>query len=118
MIESQLLMIIPELRKYHISISAHKNAPQIADNILRSFDCIISEPSSWLLKGMTDEKGLTFVDGRGELLHSSIFKHQAYFHSDDRQTEKSAIELLIYTTLFDHYTFERKDLRIVVKRYE
>jgi hypothetical protein len=111
-------MIVPELRKYHISISTNKNAPQIADNILRSFDCIISQPSSWLLQGMTDEKGLTFFDEGGNLLHSSIFKHQAYFHSDERQTEKSAIELLIYTTLFDHYSFERKDMRIVVKRYE
>jgi hypothetical protein len=92
-------------------------APQIADNVLRSFDCIVSEPSSWILQGMTNEKGLTFIDIGGKVLHSSIFKHQAYFQMETEQSEENAIERLIYGVLFEHYSFEKSDVRIAVTKY-
>jgi hypothetical protein len=110
-------MTSTSLRKYHIVLSANKRAPQIADNVLRSFDCIISEPSSWILQGMTNEKGLTFLDLGGKVLHSSIFKHQAYFQSEIEQTEEGAIEGLIYTILFEHYSFEKADVKIAITKY-
>lgn len=110
-------MSVTVLRKYHIAISAQKKAPQIADNVLRDFDCIVSEPSSWVLQGMTNEKGLTFVDLGGKVLHSSLFKHQAYFQMEASQTEETAIEKLIYTILYEHYNFDKADVKIYVTKY-
>lgn len=108
------------LRKYNISILAQKNAPQIADNIVRDFDCAISEPSVWLSPGTTTEKGLTFLDKKGNQLVSSIFKNQAFFKTDIdvSQTEENAIENLIYAVLFEHYHFEKADVNVMVTPYK
>lgn len=109
-----------ELRKYSIAIIAHKSAPQIADNVLRDFDCAISEPSVWLLPGSTTEKGLSFLDKSGNPLNSSIFKNQAYFHTDTAQgeSEEKALETLVYAILFDCYHFEKADVKVIITRYK
>jgi hypothetical protein len=112
------IMKTTRLRKYNISIIAQKNAPKIADNVLKDFDCEISEPSAWLLPGTTNEKGLSFLDKKGNPLNSPLFKNQAYFHVDtvQAQTEEEAVELLIYTILFDCYTFGKSDAKVIVTK--
>ena len=105
------------LRKYSISIVAHKNAPQMADNVLRDFDCAISEPSIWLLPGSTTAKGLSFLDKKGNPLNSSIFKNQAFFNGDDAQAEEKSIEKMVYGVLFDSYSFEKSDTKVIVTKY-
>ncbi|MEO8403122.1 MAG: hypothetical protein ABI480_00950 [Chitinophagaceae bacterium] len=106
-------------RKYSITITAHKAAPQIADNIVRDFDCSISEPSIFLEAGTTTEKGLTFLDKKGNQLVSSIFKNQAFFKQDTEhaQSEEKAIEALIYDVLYEHYHFEKADVKVIVAQY-
>ena len=103
------------LRKYTISITGQKTAPQMADDIPKDFGCAVSEPSSWLAPG-TLEKGLTFLNKKGNLLHSSIFKNQAYFHTDRTSSEEGGIELLVYAILFEHYHFEKNDIQVVVTK--
>lgn len=103
------------LRKYTISISGQKKAPQIADNIPKNFGCAVSEPSSWLAPG-TLEKGLTFLDKKGNPLLSSIFINQAYFYTDLAAKEESGIEQLVYAILFEHYNFEKNDIQVVVTK--
>lgn len=106
------------LRKYNISITTRKNAPQIADNILRDFDCEISEPSVWLSPGTTSENGLTFLEKNGKQLNSAIFKNQAYFNSGDLKNQKEAdmIGALVSTILFEHYSFESADVKVIVTK--
>jgi hypothetical protein len=108
-------MMNTHLRKYIISIIDQKKAPQIADNIPKDFGCVVSEPSSWLTPE-TLEKGLTFLDKKGNLLHSSIFKHQAYFHADIAASEERGIELLVSASLFEHYNFEKNDIKVLVTK--
>ena len=109
-----------QLRRYSISIIADKNAPKIADNVSKDFDCEISEPSALLLPGTTNEKGLSFLDKKGNPLNSPFFKNQAYFHMDtvQRQTEEEAVESLVYTILFDYYSFGKNDAKVIVKKYK
>lgn len=108
------------LRKYAISILTRKNAAQIADNILKDFDCVISEPSTWLSPGTTTESGLTFLEKNGRQLHSALFKNQAYFNSGNVKVQKESetIEALIYNVLFDHYHFESADVKVTVTEYK
>ena len=103
------------LRKYTISIQPIKNAAQIADNVMKEFGCEISEPSIYLSPGSTN-KGLTFLDAKGNQLESSIFKNQAYFHTENIPpvSEEKAIETLVYTILFEHYQFGHDDIKIMV----
>lgn len=104
-------------RKYNVSIIAHKNAPQIADNTPMNFDCLVSEPSIWIDAGTTTAKGLSFVDKSGGQLNSSLFRNQAFFHVENDQSEEKAIESLVYTTLFEHYSFEKSDVKVIVTKY-
>jgi hypothetical protein len=103
-------------REYSITIKSGKNAPQIADNVLKEFRCSISEPSAWLAPGTTTERGLTFLDKKGNTLVSSLFKHQAYFHRPEQGTvsEKAEIEELIYATITEHYHLVRADIDVKV----
>jgi len=103
------------LRKYIISIQPLKNAAQIADNVMKEFACEISDPSIYLSPGSTN-KGLTFLDAKGNQLESSIFKNQAYFEMENltQATEESAVEKLVYSLLFEHYQFGKDDVKIMV----
>ena len=103
------------LRKYTISIQPLKNAAQIADNVMKEFACEISDPSIYLSPGSTN-KGLTFLDAKGNQLESSIFKNQAYFEMENltQATEESAVEKLVYSLLFEHYQFGKDDVKIMV----
>ena len=104
------------LRKYSITIISGKNAPQIADNVQRHFNCWVSEPSSWVAAGSTDEKGLTFLDSDGDGLKSEIFKNQAYFNPGNTagQPEDETIRSFIYAALMEHYRFEKTDIEVAV----
>ena len=106
-----------KLTKYSVSIVAHNLAPQIADNVSKEFDCVISEPSVWLFPGTTSERGLSFVDKNGKALRSSIFKDLAFFYMENAPTEEKAIESLISSNLFEHYSFEKADIKVIVTKY-
>lgn len=103
-------------RQYTISIRSGKKDPQIADNIIKDFRCVISEPSVWLTNGNTTERGLTFLNKNGSKLNSSLFKHQAYFHrAENRLTsEEKEIEELIYNIIVEHYHIVRPYIRVKV----
>lgn len=92
----------------------------MADNVLKDFDCEISDPSALLVPGTTTEKGLSFLDKKGGPLNSPFFKNQAFFHVDTAhgQTEEEAVELLIYAVLFEYYTFGKNDAKVIVKKYK
>jgi hypothetical protein len=104
------------LRKYNISITTSKNAPQIADNILRNFDCCISDPSVWLTPAPGNGMGLTFLNKTGSQLDSAIFKNQAFFNPDHLpvNSEAQMIAKLVYSNLYEHYRFEQKDIKVSV----
>ena len=103
-------------RNYTVTIQTRKDAPQIADNVLKEFRCCISEPSAWLTPGTTTERGLTFQDKKGNTLDSSLFKHQAFFHRNEQTsiTEKAEIEELIYTIITEHYHILRADINVKI----
>jgi hypothetical protein len=102
-------------REYTVTIQTQKNAPQIADNVLKEFRCSISEPSVWLTPGITTERGLTFQDKKGNTLNSSLFKHQAYFQGNQTsRSETAEIEELIYTIITEHYHIIRADIKVKV----
>ncbi|MBC7946270.1 MAG: hypothetical protein H7Y42_00210 [Chitinophagaceae bacterium] len=104
------------LKKYNVSIKAPKNAPQIADNVIKEFDCEVSDPSSWLEPGTSTQRGLTFLDKKGNQLDSSIFRNMAFFDLDGMRSasDEKAIETLIYKLLYDHYQFEKADVSVTV----
>jgi hypothetical protein len=104
------------LRKYNITITTSKNAPQIADNILRNFDCCISDPSAWLTPAPGNGMGLTFLDKAGSQLDSAIFRNQAFFNPEQLpvNAEPQIIAKLVYANLFEHYRFEPKDIKVSV----
>ena len=103
-------------RQYDISIVIDKDAPEIGNDIPTKFGCTISEPSNWIERGLTEERGLTFVDQKGEEIDSSIFKHQPYFnpHQDKKDKEEEEIKDLVYSTLLEHYPFENDDVKVLV----
>jgi len=103
-------------RRYIIMIKSGKNAPQIADNVLKDFGCSVSEPSEWLHPGTTIVRGLTFLDKKGKTLESSIFKHQAYFNpqKDNLVPEETEIEQLVYDAIAEHYRLGPGDINVQV----
>ncbi len=103
-------------RNYNIEITSKEGSPLIADNVLRKFDCSISDPSKWVTPGTTLEKGLTFLDTKGQDLNSLLFKNQAFFSApvSIKHTEAESIEAFIYLMLFEHYNFERADITVKV----
>ena len=107
------------IREYAITIKSGKNAPQIADNVLKEFRCSISEPSTWLTPGTTTERGLTFLDKKGNVLESSLFKHQAFFQRDEhaKVSEKSEIQELVYAIITEHYHIVRADIDVKVDEF-
>ena len=82
---------------------------------MKEFGCEISDPSVYLSPGSTN-KGLTFLDAKGNQLESPIFKNQAYFEMENltQATEESAVEKLVYSLLYEHYQFGKDDVKIMV----
>jgi hypothetical protein len=106
-------------RRYNISIIINENAPQIASNFPMEFGCTISDPSNWIERGLTEERGLTFVDPAGEEITSPIFKHQPYFNlrNEKEIKEKEEIKALIYSSLREHYSLGTDEVSVVVEEY-
>ncbi len=105
-------------RRYKISISVKEDAAQLADNIPKEFGCSISEPSNWIQRGTTTERGLTVLNGKGTEIKSFIFKHQPFFNPDTERTlkEENEIETFVYESLAEHYSLETGQVKIVVKK--
>ena len=103
-------------RQYDISIVIDKSAPEIGYDIPAKFGCTISEPSNWIERGLTEERGLTFVDQKGEEIDSSVFKHQPYFNPHNEKMEKEAEEIkdFVYSSLLEHYQFGVDEVKVLV----
>jgi len=102
-------------RKYHITIISDKNAPEMADSVLKDFGCSVSEPSNWLPPD-NGVRGLTFLDKKGKELSSFLFQHQPYFNveRDDSFSESQEIEALIFERLQEYYHVDPQDVKVKV----
>jgi hypothetical protein len=106
-------------RRYNISIIIDENAPLVGYNIPTEFGCTISEPSNWVERGLTEERGLTFIDQTGEEINSLIFKHQPYFnpHNEEMIKEEEEIRDLVYSSLNEHCPLGTEDVKVLVNEY-
>ena len=103
-------------RQYEISIVIDKNDQKISYDIPTKFGCTISEPSNWIERGLTEDRGLTFVDQKGEEIDSSVFKHQPYFnpHSEKMDKEAEEIKDFVYSSLLEHFPFGTDEVKVLV----
>ena len=105
-------------RRYNIAIVSSKDAPQMADSVLKDFGCSVSEPSNWLPPG-NGVRGLTFLDKKGKELNSFLFKHQPYFNVErnDAFSESQEIEALIFEKLQEYYHVDANEVLVKVTEY-
>ena len=103
-------------RQYEISIVIDKNDPEISYDIPTKFGCTISEPSNWVERGLTEERGLTFVDQKGEEIDSIVFKHQPYFNPRNEKMDKEEEEIkdFVYLSLLEHFPFGIDEVKVLV----
>ena len=103
-------------RQYDISIVIEKSDPEVSYDIPTKFGCSISDPSNWIERGLTEERGLTFVDEKGEEINSPVFKHQAYFnpHNETIDAEAEEIKDFVYSSLLEHFPFGIDDVKVLV----
>ena len=104
-------------RRYKILITVDgKDVPEIGDKIPTEFGCTISEPSNWIERGATEDRGLTFTDEKGDEINSSVFKHQHLFNPGSENILKESQEItdLIYLALLENFQLEVTEVKVVV----
>jgi len=106
-------------RRYTISIEVVDDASVELDGLERVLGCSISEPSNWVEYGSTTERGLTFLDRKGNELSSPVFQHQPYFPSSqhDRRSESDEIKHFVYEALSKHYPVTPAVVKVRVDEY-
>ena|ERR1700730_14668392 len=103
-------------RRYKISITVDKEIPEIENQIPAELGCTISDPSNWIERGSTEERGLTFTNKKGDEIDSPIFQHQHFFNpgNDKKLKENEEISGLIYSALLENFQLETTEVKVVV----